>query len=102
MNILQAMDDPALFGPHFRGSTWDAWRAFLAALFGLPMDEAALETYRRHTGRTEPPSAPSKGAALICGRRAGKSRVMALIAVYLAAFNSPLTNSPWLDSVGYV
>ncbi len=102
MNILQAMDDPALFGPHFRGSTWDAWRAFLAALFGLPMDEAALETYRRHTGRTEPPSAPSKEAALICGRRAGKSRVMALIAVYLAAFNSPLTNSPWLDFVGYV
>ena len=29
MNILDAMDDTALFAPHFRGSTWAPWRAIL-------------------------------------------------------------------------
>ncbi len=42
--------------------------------------------YRHHTGRSEPPTAPFKEAALIIGRRGGKSRVLALIAVYLACF----------------
>lgn len=86
MNILEAMDDPALFGPHFRGGSWTAWRAFLAALFGLPMPDDQLALYRHHTGRVEPPSAPFTEAALICGRRGGKSRVLALIATYLATF----------------
>jgi hypothetical protein len=86
MNILEAMDDPALFGPHFRGGSWTAWRAFLAALFGLAMTDDQLAAYRHHTGRAEPPAEPFKEAALVCGRRGGKSRVLALIATYLAAF----------------
>jgi hypothetical protein len=44
MNILQAMDDPAVFGAHFRTQAhWQAWRAFLAALFGLNGD-SGIET----------------------------------------------------------
>lgn len=86
MNILDAMDDPALFGPHFRSGSWTAWRAFLAALFGLPMDDHALALYRAHTGRQEPPAVPFKEAALVIGRRGGKSRVLALIATFLACF----------------
>ena len=35
--IIEALDDNGLFAPHFRGDTWRAWRAFLAALFGLPL-----------------------------------------------------------------
>jgi hypothetical protein len=86
MNILAALDDPALFAPHFRGESWTAWRAFLAALFGLPMDDATLALYRLHTGRTDPPVEPFAEACLVVGRRGGKSRVLALIAVYLATF----------------
>ena len=38
MNILDAFDDPALFGAMLRKpASWRAWRAFLAGLFGLPM-----------------------------------------------------------------
>jgi len=38
VNILQAIDDPKVFGAHFRdAASWQAWRAFLAALFGLPL-----------------------------------------------------------------
>lgn len=84
MNILAALDDPALFAPHFRGDTWSAWRAFLAALFALTLDDAQLAFYRHHTGRAEVPDAPFREAALICGRRGGKSRILALIAVFLA------------------
>jgi hypothetical protein len=84
VNILAALDDPDLFAPHFRGDTWQAWWAFLAALFGLPMDADTLALYRHHTGRAEPPAQAFAEAALICGRRGGKSRVLALIAVFLA------------------
>ncbi len=84
MNILAALDDPDLFAPHFRGDTWQAWWAFLAALFGLPMDADTLALYRHHTGRVKPPAQAFTEAALICGRRGGKSRILALIAVFLA------------------
>jgi hypothetical protein len=86
MNILQALDDPNVFGRHFRGSTWDAWRAFLVALFALPMTPKQLALFQKHTGRTAPSSEPLREAWLVCGRRAGKSFVLATIAVFLAAF----------------
>jgi hypothetical protein len=86
VNILQAMDDPALFAPHFRGPTWEPWRSWLAALFGLPMTAGQLELYRAHTGRQTAPVAPSTEAELVVGRRGGKSRILALAAVYLACF----------------
>jgi len=85
--ILEAMHDPALFGPWFEDrDSWRAWEAFLAALFGLPMGAESLALYRHHTGRTEPPTTAFKEASLVCGRRAGKSFISALIAVYLACF----------------
>ena len=58
---------------------------FVAALFaeGAP-DEATLAVYRAHTGRSAWPCAPFNEAALIVGRRGGKSRILATIAVYLA------------------
>ncbi len=86
MNILQALDDPKVFGAHFRAGTWDAWRVFLKALFALPMSEDDLALYRKHTGRNAPPRAASHEAWLVCGRRAGKSFTLALIAVFLACF----------------
>ena len=48
MTILEAMRDPALFGPWFKDrDSWRAWEAFLAALFGLPMDADAWELIER-------------------------------------------------------
>jgi hypothetical protein len=86
VNIIEALDDPSLFGPHFRGPSWTAWRAFLTAAFGLPMDVASRELFRACTGRSAIPTGPISEAALVVGRRGGKSRVLALIAVYLACF----------------
>ena len=44
--------------------------------------------YREHTGRATLPSTPFGESELVVGRRGGKSRILALIAVYLATFRS--------------
>lgn len=84
MSILADLDNPQLFAPFFKGDSWGPWRAFLAALFALPMDDDQLAIYQRHTGRQAPPQEPFTEAALVVGRRGGKSRVLALLGVYLA------------------
>jgi hypothetical protein len=86
LTILDAMDDPKLFGPWFRGKSWGAWRAFLAALFALELSPESADVFVRHTGRQTAPTVPFREAWLCCGRRAGKSLIAAFIAVYLAFF----------------
>jgi hypothetical protein len=86
MNIIQALDDPKVFGKHFHSPSWDVWRVFLAALFALPMTPDQLAAYQRYTGRTTPPTAPIYEAWLCIGRRGGKSFILATIAVFLACF----------------
>jgi len=89
VNILEAIADPKLFEPHFRrgGASWSAWKAFLAAMFGLPLSEAEGEIFRACTGRAAPREGGFNEAWLVCGRRAGKSFVLAVIAVFLACFH---------------
>ena len=85
--ILDAIDDPEIWKPWFKKpETWVAWRAFLAALFALPMNDAELKIYCQATGRQNPPTEPILESWLVCGRRAGKSFILALISVYLACF----------------
>jgi hypothetical protein len=87
MNIIQAIEDEALFANWFRDpSTWAAWRAFLRAAFGLPMTAPELQLYRASTGRADAPTEPCTEIWLAIGRRGGKSFVLALIAVFLACF----------------
>jgi hypothetical protein len=83
--ILDAMDHAELWAGWFRDrASWGPWRAFLSVLFGLPEDQVDL--IRRCTGRAEVPAGGFNEAWLICGRRAGKSFMLALIACYLAVF----------------
>lgn len=87
VNIVEVMEDPQLFGQWFEGQeTWHAWTTFLRTLFALPMDEADRKLFSQCTGRQIPPDQPCREAALVCGRRAGKSFIMALIGAYLACF----------------
>jgi hypothetical protein len=86
--LLDAIDDPLLFRPWFRDrATWASWFVFLRALFGLPLLPRELALYQECTGRDKVPAAPAAEGWLICGRRAGKSFMLALVAVYLAAFH---------------
>jgi hypothetical protein len=100
--IALALDDPALFGPMLAGDSWRAWRAFLLSLFALPLDRDALALYQHHTGRTAPPERPFREAALVIGRRGGKSRMLAITAVALATLGdfgaSPPAKRRWSRS----
>ena len=76
--------------PRFRsvlpGDTWGAWRAFLAALFALPMTAEQIAIYQQHTGRSAPPGEASHEAWLDMWQAGGKSFILALVAVFLACF----------------
>jgi hypothetical protein len=88
-SIIDACDDANLFKPWFRDrDSWSAWFVFLRSLFGLPLSPEQLALFRDCTGRESPPTTPATEAWLACGRRSGKSFVLSLCAVYLAAFHS--------------
>jgi hypothetical protein len=84
--IIEILEDPTKFARFFPGDSWTAWKSFLCGLFGLPMTDDQLATFRHHTGRQTAPTTPFTEAALVVGRRGGKSRILALIAVYLSLF----------------
>jgi hypothetical protein len=86
LTILDVLDDPAVFGAQFSGATWEAWRALLVALFGLSASPEQADLIRCCTGRQDLPTTPAREVFCIVGRRGGKSRIAALLAVFLACF----------------
>jgi hypothetical protein len=86
VNILQAMQDDNLFGRWFSGPSWTAWQVFLKVLFGLRLQRAERKVFAQCTGRSTIPNKGIAEAWLVVGRRGGKSRVAALVAVFLACF----------------
>jgi hypothetical protein len=86
--ILDAMNDPNLFGRWFESDSWRAWKTFLTVLFGLPLPtEADAATYFAHTNRSSYEAGkPAREGWVMVGRRGGKSRIAALVAVFLACF----------------
>ncbi len=85
MNIIQAIDDPALFKLWLRGFDMTAWRAYHAAVFGLPMTAPEARIYRAATGRQSLPGKRAIEVYAPVGRRGGKSANAALLAVYMTA-----------------
>ena len=91
-SILDAMRDENLFRAWFKDPvTWSAWRAFLCALFGLPLKPEQLAVFQRATGRVASPTKPTE-AWLVCGRRSGKSFILALCAVWIGCFKDHRRN----------
>ena len=87
MTIIEACHDHNLLRPLFRNlESWATWFVVLKAIFGLPLTELELRVFTELTARTVAPTAPAQECWLIMGRRAGKSFIVSLIAVYLAAF----------------
>lgn len=88
MNLDQALADPNLLGAGLGSdvSSWASWRAILRATYGLPLDDGQAEVFDHLAGgRRAPQSAVSEFWAVV-GRRSGKSRMAAAMAVYEACF----------------
>jgi hypothetical protein len=88
VSILDCVSDPNLFQSFFRNpQSWEVWFVILSAIFALPIETPRqLSLYHQVTGRLRPPTEVAKQVTLVLGRRGGKSRILALIAVYLAVF----------------
>src|SRR5439155_14474742 len=85
----ELMTDTALLGAHF-GPTWSSWTVVAKAIDALPMTAAEDEFFRAHAGRQALPAAPARELWIACGRRSGKSRFAALLAVHAACFRTYL------------
>jgi hypothetical protein len=71
-----------VLGRVFGGASWANWRVLLKAAFGYPLTGDELATFCTLTNRTRPPAHQVREAWFIIGRRAGKSMIAALIAIY--------------------
>jgi hypothetical protein len=83
IDIVTALDDPALFGPFFHGPSWDGWRAILKAAHALPMTERELELFRAVAER-DPPKKRVRELWVAAGRRAGKDSIVSAMATVAA------------------
>ncbi len=92
LNIVEAAHHKDLFASWFKkrffqaDGSWDRWFSFLRVLFGHELTDADVALFQECTGRTDKPNAGFTEAWLVCGRRAGKSFVISLVAVFLACF----------------
>jgi hypothetical protein len=87
VTIDQALIDRKLLGAALGElSTWQNWRSILKSIFALPLGAGERELFGRIAGGRQPPSRPCKEAWIVAGRRSGKSRMAALVGVYLATF----------------
>jgi hypothetical protein len=85
--IIDLARDPEFFRDWFKDeASWTAWFCFLRVLFGLPLEAGDLEIFQQCTGQALPNPCGYVEVTLICGRRSGKSLILALIAAYLACF----------------
>jgi hypothetical protein len=81
MNALQALKTILGLG----GPSWRAWCSLIGGAFGCPLPADMAATFRNLTAR-DPLVGPARELWLAVGRRGGKNRAAAAVAVYLALF----------------
>jgi hypothetical protein len=87
ITIDQALADTNLLGAGLGdATTWGNWRTLLKAAFALPLSPAETKFFHQVAGDRRLPTRRVSQAWFILGRRSGKSRVAAAIAVFLACF----------------
>src|SRR5262249_21385940 len=67
-------------------STWATWLVVMRAAFALPLDNAEREVFASVAGGRVLPLKRVRELWVIAGRRGGKSRMAAALAVYFALF----------------
>jgi hypothetical protein len=85
VEIDHALLDHRMLGAGFSDlNTWRTWLAVLKAAFGRPLNSCERETFAAVAGNRNVPTRRVRELWCVAGRRSGKSRIAAAIAVYLA------------------
>ena len=83
--IEDALTDPQLLGAGLGPiASWSAWLAVLKGAYGLPLRDDELATFQAVTGNRTPPSKRVDELWNVVGRRGGKSKIAAALAVFEA------------------
>ena len=83
--IEDALTDPALLGAGLGPiASWSAWLAVLKGAYGLPLRDDELAAFQTVTGNRTPPSKRVDELWNVVGRRGGKSKIAAALAVFEA------------------
>jgi hypothetical protein len=77
-----------VLGAAFPGATWATWRIVLKAAFALELTDDERRIAQQLTQRDTLPAAPVRELWLLLGRRAGKSIIAALLAVWATCCRS--------------
>jgi hypothetical protein len=86
ISMRKALSDPKLFGSILGGDSWAAWRIILTAIMGESLTDDERAVFKELTGREREPGEQVEEFWGAIGRRGGKSRAMAALAVFLAVF----------------
>jgi phage terminase large subunit-like protein len=82
-----ALRDPNLLGACLgKPDSWQSWLTALRAAFGTKLTAAERKTFKALAGDRRPPSERVRELWIVAGRRSGKSRIAAALAVYFATF----------------
>jgi hypothetical protein len=83
----RALTDQNLLGAGLGDiETWKVWLAVLRAAFALPMSDDDRKLFEQVAGERDVPSQRVRELWAVAGRRSGKSRMAAALAVYQACF----------------
>src|SRR5262245_24935328 len=87
ITIDRALLDENLLGSSLEDKTdWRTWMTVLRAAFGLPLDEEQRAIFHQIAGERGPPHKRVRELWAVVGRRGGKSRMAAALAVFIACF----------------
>jgi hypothetical protein len=75
----------SLLGTILDGPSWHAWRTLIFAVMGEDLEDDEWDTFTALTGRERGPLERVEEFWCVIGRRGGKSRVSAALAIYLCA-----------------
>ena len=85
--IDEALKDPNLLGAALGDpSSWQTWFTVLKAAFGQELSRPERRAFAAVAGSRKPPKQRIRELWAVAGRRCGKSRIAAALAVYFAAF----------------
>ena len=83
--IEDALTDAQLLGAGLGPiASWSTWLAVLKGAYGLPLSDDELATFQTVTGNRTPPSKRVDELWNVVGRRGGKSKIAAALAVFEA------------------